>query len=159
DLNRSLRGESVSARTGALPYGLRVWLRTRLKVTARIAMVAAATTLLVAYLILAVPLRAAADNILGVYVRRFPDLAAPAVIEALGRLVPAGLGVGFEEWAVTLAVFAPLLSLARGPLIARLARPAGGWDDLVTGLIAGAAASTILIALLVPVWMVMLGLV
>ncbi len=157
DLDRFLRGEPVAARTKGLPYGLRVWLRTRLKTTFRLAAVASVTTLLLVYLMLAVPLRAAADSILSVYAQRFPDLRPPLVIVALDRLVPAGLAVGFAEWAILVVLLVPLVSLMRGPCLARLARPSGRWDDLVSGLIAGSAASFVLLVLVVPTWMVMLG--
>jgi Protein kinase domain len=159
DLDRFLRGEPVAARTRVLPHGLRVWLRTRLKTTFRLAAVASVTTLLLVYLMLAVPLRSAADGVLSVYARRFPDLRPPVVIVALDWLVPSRLAAGFEGWAmlVALLLLVPLVSLVRGPCLARLARPSGHWDDLVAGLIAGSAASFVLLVLLVPTWMVMVG--
>jgi hypothetical protein len=52
-----------------------------------------------------------------------------------------------------------MLSLVRGPWLARLTRPGGRWDDLATGLTAGSAASFILLIFAVPVWSVMLGVV
>jgi predicted Ser/Thr protein kinase len=157
DLNRFLRGEPVAARTRGLPYGVRLWLRTRLKTTFRLASVSAVTTVFLSYLMLAIPLRTAADSILTVYAQRFPDLQPPIVIVALDRLVPTGLAIGFEGWAALCAVLVPLVSLVRGPCLAGMSRPGGRWDDLITGLVTGSASSFVLLALMVPTWMIMLG--
>ncbi len=157
DLDRFLRGEPVAARTRRLPYGVRLWLRTRLKTTFRLASVSAVTTVFLSYLMLAIPLRTAADSILTVYAQRFPDLRPPFVIVALDRLVPAGLAIGFDGWAALCAVLVPLVSLVRGPCHAWMSRPGGRWDDLITGLVTGAASSFVLLAVMVPTWMIMLG--
>jgi hypothetical protein len=140
-----------------LPYGVRVWFRTRLKTTFWLGTVSLVTTLLLAYLILAVPLRTVTDDMLKVYAAGFPDRPPPLAIVLLDRVVPAGLAVSLQDWAMFLAMLVPLVSLVRGPCLSRLARPSGRWDDLVAGLIAGSAASFVLLALRVPTWMVMLG--
>jgi hypothetical protein len=157
DLGRSLRGEPVAARSRGLPHGVRVWLRTRLKTTFRIAAVSAVTTLLLAYLMLAVSLRSIANDLLGVYGEGFPGLRPPLAIVVLDHLVPAGVAVSFGSWALFVAAVILLVSLVRGPCLAWLARPSGRWDDLVAGLTAGSAASFLLLAFMVPIWMVLLG--
>ncbi len=148
---------SRSPRTRGLPYGVRVWLRTRLRTTFRLAALSAVTTLILAYLMLAMPLRALADELLNVYAEGFPGLRPPLALVVLARLVPAGIAVSFGGWASFVAVVVPLVSLVRGPCLARLARPSGRWDDIVTGLVAGLSASFLLVAVMVPTWMVMLG--
>jgi serine/threonine protein kinase len=156
DLGRYLRGEPIVARVSSLPYGVRIWVRSRLKSTFWVALVAAISSLMMAYVVFSVMVRSLLSMIPGLYRLYFPSVPQPPTLRLFQRWI---LPVPADADSQILLVAAVILlaALIRGPLFALVSRPANRWDDLIVGMTAGLVSGAVFAGLLGPMFGVMLG--